>query len=388
MITFQKIRRSLTPAQRGSLYYLAFFLSMGSFSPFLNIYYLDLGFTGQQIGILAIFFPLMNFLFATPLSALADRKGWRIQVLQVSIFGSAIFVFLLKIPSTFGLIAIFLAILAFFASPILSIADGLIANMAANHSLNYGSMRLWGSIGFAISASVFGIVWQRFDFAPMFLVGALLFIPIFVVGSSLNPGAVAAQTERQPISSVFKDVGLVILIATAFLMGISDGLARTFEGIYVLHLGGGNMLVGLMIGFSASSEILTMQFGQKISSRLKNAHTLILSFGLSGVAYIGYALAPGAGWLLPLAIFKGLGFGLFFPTIVRIVNERAPKEWVTTAQSLRSVAMFGLAPLLAGPLGGWIMDSISPQSIFVVSFSALGVAALLVGVAKARRILD
>ncbi len=388
MTVFQHIRQTLSPAQRGGLYYLAFFLCMGSFGPFLNIYYLDLGFTGQQIGILATFFPLMNFLFATPLSALADRRGWRIQVMQISILGTAIFVFLLKFPPTFVMIALVLAGMAFFASPILSIADGLIANMAATHQLNYGSMRLWGSIGFAASASLFGVIWQRFEFSPMFLIGALLFIPIFVIGSSLNPGLRASQSERQPVSTVFRDVGMVLLIIIAFLMGISDSMARNFEGIYVLYLGGGNMLVGFLIGFSASSEILTMQFGHKVALRLNNAYTLILSLGLLIVAYIGYSLAPAAWVLLPLAVFKGLGFGLFFPNIVRIVNERAPQEWVTTAQSLRSVAMFGLAPLLGGPLGGWLLDAISPRSIFVVSFLALGVAVILVGIARGRRILD
>ncbi len=384
MKLFQRLRSSLSPAQRGGLYYLTFFLSMGSFGPFLNIHYLELGFSGRQIGVLAAFFPLMNFLFAAPLSALADRKGWRVQVLQVSIAGVAVFVYLMRYPTSFGGVALTLAFLALFASPIMSIADGLIANMAALYGLNYGGMRLWGSIGFAVSASLFGFLWQRFDLNPMFLIGAALFLPVFIIGSALNPGVVGDPSERKPISGILRDAGLVVLIVTSFLLGISDSLARNFEGIYIRYLGGGNQLVGLLIGFSAASEIVTMQFGQKIAGRIKPANTLILALALLAGAHGGYALASSPYVLLPMAALKGLGFGLFFTNIVRMVNERAPKEWVTTAQSLRSVAMFGLAPLLAGPFGGFVFDAVSPPAVFLVSCTALGLAAVLVGVARTR----
>jgi len=157
----------LSPVKRGALFYLSFFLSTGSFSPFLFIYYMELGFSGRQIGLLTVFFPVITLLFTTPLSALTDRKRWRIQILQVAIAGGALFIFLLKFPRTFGMVALLLVLLAIFFSPVMSIADSLIANMATHHGMNYGGMRLWGSIGFAVSATVCGMVWQRFELTPM-----------------------------------------------------------------------------------------------------------------------------------------------------------------------------------------------------------------------------
>jgi len=185
-----------------------------------------------------------------------------------------------------------------------------------------------------------------------------------------------------------RDLGLVILILVSFLMGISNSLAMSFEGIYVKFLGGGNSLVGLMIGVAGVSEIPSMHFGQKITGRIKGSNALILSLGLMGCAYVGYVLARDPRALIAMAVFKGLGFGLFFSNIVPLVNARAPEDWVTTAQSLRAVAMFGVAPLLAGPLGGTILDLVSPSAIFLVSCFTLGLAAILVGVAKFKLILD
>jgi PPP family 3-phenylpropionic acid transporter len=387
MFRFNDIRTAFRPKIRGGAFYLSFFLSTGSFSPFLNVYYRELGFSGQQIGTLSVVFPLMSLIFATPIAAMADRKQWRIKILQVGIVIGAVFISLLGFPDTYLMMALPLGLIAIAFSPVMSIADSLIVNMASRNDLNYGNMRLWGSVGFAASAMIFGMVWQRFQFTLMFLTGSLLMVPLFLIASTLDEVKTQDYGERQSIAGIFKDSGLVILILVSFLMGISNAMSMAFEGIYVTTLGGGNMQVGMVVGVAAVGEILTMHKSRAIASRLLNANTLILSLVMMGIANIGYVLVGNPWVMIPLAAIKGLGFGLFFTNIVRIVNERAPKEWVTTTQSLRAIAMFSVAQLVAGPLGGLVLDRISPSFIFVIGAAALGMAALVVGIAKQRKIL-
>jgi MFS family permease len=69
---------------------------------------------------------------------------------------------------------------------------------------------------------------------------------------------------------------------------------------------------------------------------------------------------------------------------VRLITSRAPAEWASTAQSLMTVGMFGLAPLIAGPLGGAIHDHISPAAIFGLGALALMLAAIVLGIGTAR----
>jgi len=386
MFRFKNIRDALHPKFRGSAFYLSFFFSMGSFFPFLNIYYRELGFSGKQIGTLSVVFPLMSLMFATPLSALADRRRLRIKILQIGIGIETIFIFLLRFPVTFPLVTLNLAFMAFAFSPVMSIADSLIVNMAAENQFNYGSMRFWGSIGYAASAAFFGILWQRYHLLPMFLIASLLMIPLFFNASMLEEGPEQGVEGQGPITSILKDSGIVILILVSFLMGISNALTTSYEGIYVTVLGGGNMTVGMIIGIAGVSEILTMRNGQAIADRLKNANTLILSLVLMGISNFGYVMAGNPWVMIPMAALKGLGFGLFFTNIVRVVNERAPKEWRATAQTMRAVAMFGVAQLVAGPVGGVVLDRISPSAIFIIGGISLGMAATLVWVAKQRKI--
>ena len=377
-------RLALKPVQSGSLFYLFFFLSIGSFAPFINVHFSNLGLTGQQIGWLSILSPLASIFLATPISALSDRKRWRIKIAQIELVGLGLSVFFLQFPTSFPWIAVVMLPFAVGLSPIMSNTDSLIARMARKYNLNYGGMRLWGSVGMATSALVFGGVWQIFGFGSMFLVGALILLPLLWITTNLEEPPRKEKQERGRISLIFNDRVLVLLLIANFLANIPMSLSLTFEGVFINSLGGGNFLIGLMMAFSAYSELPTMFFSRQIGERLRGLKSLTLAFGLMSIAYLGFVLTYNPVILPFFGIFKGLGFGLLFTTTVRIIHERAPEEWSATAQSLMTVGMFGLAPLISGPLGGLLYDAISPRSVFVVGLIALALAAVTIGLASTQ----
>ncbi len=375
----------LAPIKRGSLYYLFFFLAAGTHGPFLYVYYKELGLTGQQIGWLAIIGPTMTLLLATAIASFADRKRWRVRAAQIAVTGVATLVFFLRFATTFPTIAAMMILMALFSCSIAPLGDSLIARMSQRYHLNYGSMRLWGSVGYASSALIFGAVWQRTGFSPMFVLGSLLFIPVIWVIGTLEEGPVKEKTEQKRMSVLFRDTGFVLLLLATFLAGIANSLSMTFEGIYVRSIGGGNFLIGMMIAFSAFSELPTMFFGTRLAQRLRGgSNTVILAYALTAAAYLGYVLVANPNVMPFFSILKGLGFGLYFTTTVRLITERTPDEWASTAQSLMTVGYFGLAPLVAGPVGGLIHDTFGPAAIFALGFSTLLLAILVLWLAKAR----
>lgn len=360
----------------------------GSYFPFVYVYFTELGITGEQVGWLSVLAPVMTMLFSTAISSLADRAHKRARLAQVTMTGAAICVFLLRFPDTFSGIALLMVFFAIFSSPIMALTDSLIARMAKRHSLNYGGMRLWGSFGFAMSAVVFGALWQNLGFEPMFLTAALFYLPLIWITGKLEEGPVNSQEKRVPVSILIRNSGTVLLLLATFLAGISNSLFMTFGGIYARWVGGGNFLIGLMIAFGGIAELPTMLYSNRISNRLGKTNTAILSYGLMAAAYLGYILMTDANFLPLFSILKGLGYGLWFTVTVRLLVERTPDEWAATAQSLLAICWFGLSPLVAGPLGGWIHDVISPKAVFGLGIITLGMAALVLWFAKLRGKLD
>ena len=180
--------RKLKPARRGSIYYLAYWAAIGIYNPFTNVYFVNLGLSGREIGLLSALLPLLTLTVAPALAGLADRRGWRVRILALSLAGMGVALLLLSFPRSFLVLAPIMVLLALARSPIAPVADSLVARMAARHRLNFGGMRLWGSLGFALVAIASGALWQRAGYSFMFVLAGLAFLPVALCALLLEEG--------------------------------------------------------------------------------------------------------------------------------------------------------------------------------------------------------
>jgi PPP family 3-phenylpropionic acid transporter len=233
-----------------------------------------------------------------------------------------------------------------------------------------------------------GGLWQRVGFAPMFATAAALMLPVALFGLALDESEACSSRERAPLRAVLGDTGLAAILGATFFISLGMQTTFTFGGIYMDDLGGSEFLVGLVFALSALCELPTMQFSGALVDRLGGARTLLLSYGLFSVCFAIYALAWAPSALLVASPFGGLGFGLFFITTVRLINDRAPPEWSSTAQSLMSATSFGVASLLGGLLGGRIYDTRGPAALFAGAVLMAALAVAVIVMANARGLLD
>jgi MFS family permease len=180
----------------------------------------------------------------------------------------------------------------------------------------------------------------------------------------------------------------VMLLLATFLAAISNNLSMTFEGIYVRSLGGGNFLIGVMIAIAAFTELPAMFYSERIARRLGGTTTILLAYGFTASAYLGYILVSNPSLLPIFSILKGLGYGLNLTNVVVMLTERTPDEWASTAQSFLSIGWMGIAPLVAAPLGGLIHDAISPAAVFGLGVVTIIIAAMVLWLASFLGKLD
>lgn len=383
MGTVRRIR-TFRPSTRGSLFYLAYWGAVGTYIPFINLRFAQLGLTGGQIGVISALLPLMTLTVAPALAALGDRRGIRTRILALTIAGMALALLLLNFPRAFPTIVPLMLLLALTRSSVGPLGDSLVARMAARHRLDFGAMRLWGSLGFAVVAILVGAIWQRVGYNLMFPITAALLVPVVLTATLLEEGPVVERAARRPFREVGRDRGLIVILAATFLMGAALGMDGAFQGIYVQHLGGGGFLVGALFGISAFSELPTMRYATALARRIGAPATLLLAYGLFAINYAGFALVRDPLLLLPLTIMKGFGFGLYFASTVRIVDERTPPEWASTVQAVMNAGAGGLAPLVASLLSGAIYDTLGPASIYTTCTALVILAMLTLSIAAAR----
>lgn len=381
------LRQNLSPFLRGSLFYGAYWGIVGLYQPFAFVYFSQRGISSEQIGWLSAIFALCVLLVSPLVSRLADRTNLRVPALAICVAGYGAMLVVLPAARDFLPLALLYLILNVFHAPIGPVADSLVVRMAAHHRLNFGGMRLWGSLIFAAISAVAGLVWQSAGYGVMFPVSGVLMVLVAGAAMLLSEGAVTAEDASPQHAGAstawWRDVRFMLMLASLFLIGATFAMAWTFESIYVTYLGGSQALIGGMIGLSALCELPPMLYTQRLMRRIGDINTLLLAFLMLGLSYFGYWLADGTWSILAVNVVKGLGFGLFYISAVVIVDRRAPHGLASTYQGLMSAVAFGLAPVLIGPVGGWIYGTFEPRSLFLVSgFMVIAAGLVLIPVLK------
>jgi len=134
------------------VYFALFFGAGGILYPFISLYYEQVGLTGTQMGLLTSLGWTISLLFAPLWGRWGDTARRPKLVLQIALVGSGLSNLFLGLQNTFLTIAIFIAIGSFFDNSLDSLSTTHTLAITDGTKSGFGSVRLFGSIGWAIAA--------------------------------------------------------------------------------------------------------------------------------------------------------------------------------------------------------------------------------------------
>lgn len=377
--------RSAEPVTRGARYYGVFWGVMAFYHPFLNVYFAQLGFSGTQIGLLAMVLPLVTLVVAPLVARWADLRRMRVRVLGSSVLAVAPVLLTLLIPRSFVGMLLPMLLHAVARAPIEPMADAIVARMARVYRVDYGAMRLWGSLVWAPSVMVAGWLWQLWPPAALFCITAVLLLPASLTAFSLSepPAPLSPAQHRGSIREIGWNTAVIGLALASMLIGIGVGMNANFVGVHLDRIGG-TAWVGAYFAVTALSELPTLRWGSRLAERWGAIRMLLLAYAVCSVGYLGYAAADRPSSLVAWSVLYGVGYGLNVVLTVQLIDRLAPGAWSATLQSLvMGVSVFGVARLVAAPLGGMIYDGWGADRLFLAA--AASCLAALVALLLSRK---
>lgn len=130
-------------------------------SSYFPLFYAQLGFTSSQIGLLYALGPMIS-LFSNLLWSLAsDRYKTIKRILLILLAGQAALAFVLSESTAFSVIIAVITVFYFFYYPVFPLSDTILISTANRYRINFISIRLFGSVGFAVFAIAIGYVLDR-----------------------------------------------------------------------------------------------------------------------------------------------------------------------------------------------------------------------------------
>ena len=373
-----------------STLYAAVYLHFGVFSVFMPVWLLKhAGLPASQIGLLMSLPLLLRILFVAPVSALADHLRQIREVLFVCLVLMAALVGSLSLVRGFVPIAIFFVVLSMVWDPIPILTDSYAVAAVRVRGLNFGRMRLWGSLAHISANFIGGAI---IDYAGIrtvpWMTAALLLVPLAII-----PFLPADRHFGDPVPAakgewtrLVKDRPLmIVLFATCLILG-SQGLFGGFAAIQWTAKGFSSRFIAELNGVGIAAEIVILWACQRMLGRRSPLVLILVMAGLTVVRWLLMTLDPGPALLIAIQLLQGAGMGVV-AGLMLFIAERAPAHLMATAQGLYAVIVGVIAALVVAG-SGFLWQAFGPRAYLamaLITAVGMGLVAMQLNAFKTGR---
>jgi PPP family 3-phenylpropionic acid transporter len=230
-------------------------------------------------------------------------------------------------------------------------------------SLDYGHMRLWGSLSF-IAASVCGgwIIGSYGASVAIWLVvagGALTTLATHALARPIGFGRLRAATTpprlriADALGLLRSRVFLLFLLATGATQA-AHAMFYTFGTLHWASQGLSAGWSGALWALGVIAEIAVFSFSAGLVRRFGAAELIVVAGGAAAVRWLAMGFDPPLAVLLALQTLHGLTFGAAHVGAIHFMAQIVPDGQTGTSQALYAsvtggIAM-GAAMLASGPL--------------------------------------
>jgi PPP family 3-phenylpropionic acid transporter len=378
-----KHRKSVWPFS----FYFLFFAGVATYLPYLVLYYQSLSFTGAQIGLLVGIAPLITLVSLPLMTGLADRTNRHRLISSLSLLVVVLGLVLIPYLKTFIPLLGMAVLSGFFFSPILALSDSATMFMLGDRRDLYGRIRLGGTIGFGIVATVAGALVENYGLQIAFWSAASLFFIAFLISQKLVHGGEESgnPADRGRVSDLLKNPHFLLFLLIGFSGGVSFATINTYLFPYMKDLGAGESMMGLALTIGTIAEIPVLFFAGRFIKRYRAYALLIFSIAATGLRCLLLAVAPDPIFVLFVQLLNGFNYPLLTVAGVTYADEQAPKGYRATAQGVFNAATGGIGTAVGGFAGGLLFESMGAKGMYLVF--CVFVALVLVFVSLVRRAL-
>jgi len=372
-------------SRRVSLLYGAIYLHYGVYGVFIPLWFQHKGMSAKQIGTLLALPVLLRLFFVAPVTALADRLRRVRELLFACTALTAALVFVLDGVNGYVAFLVFFTLFAVSWDPLPILADGYASAAVRARNLDFGRMRMWGTITLVTASMVGGRVLDVMgvDRVPV-ITGLLLLTPLLVI-PFLPPDRLFGESERAAPGewrSILRDrQAMLVLLGVALLMGSSSMLIG-FGAIQWSAKGISNGNIGLLYSVAAGSEVVVFAFAQTLLGNRSELVLLVVGAAVTIVRWLGMATDPSMKYLVALALLQAPAATALIVGNILYIARRFPTHLVATANGVNAV-LVGVCAASVIFAGGYLWDALKARAY--LPMAGIATVALVIFIVSARR---
>ena len=369
------------------LFYFFHYFAVGIAGPYLSVFLYQKNYTGGQIGLILGVLPIAGLVFQPVWSFLSDILNKRRLLLLIGCLGSGVAFLGIGWAGTFIVTLAFAIFFSVMRAPIMSISNAVVLEHleATGEQEKYSLVRLWGSLGFAVSSILMGSIFLDriqvyFSWSVagvLFLLGAIsLFLP--------EKGEGFEKTRINGVRFLAGNVNFIIYLAGSVFIGMTLGVYNNYTTLFLQSIDTSSLLIGIIVSLQAFLEVPMMMAVPFFLRYLSMQKIILIGAAALPVRWLLYYFIKQPGWILPTQLINGVAAVSFFVVGVSFVDRLVSQEWRATGQGLYSSAMMGVGSGVGVYLAGRVLERFDIPSIWMLNFFAGLVGLALLAVAFQR----
>lgn len=369
------------PTLRLSSFYFAYYAALGAFTPYWSLYLKGIG---QDVAAISI---LMSLWYATRVvapstwSTLAARSGRPVYWLRIGCLLTASSFVAFTMRFEFSGLFVAMCVFCFMYNAVMPQFESITLSHLVGRSERYGRIRVWGSIGFVIVVSLFGML---LDHLPVTALPWLM-LPLFagmLLSAMMNdygrPAALLAESGSNSFLSRLRRPEVIAFFVVALLVQLSFGPYYTFFSIYLDEHGYSTSALGIFWSIGVVVEIAVFSFSAWIFRRWSAATVLLTSLVAATLRWTVIALWPDSVVLMTFAqTLHALSFAGFFAASMQFLVLFFPGKQNGHAQGIFYGFSSGIGGVLGALLSGLVWQAHGGEAAFLLA-STTAAAAVVV----------
>ncbi|HEY3228957.1 MAG TPA: MFS transporter [Roseiflexaceae bacterium] len=329
---------------RFKLFFALLLAAIGVFYSYLALYLRTAGLSGSKIGVILGMMPLISCLVQPLWGLVSDIYQLRRSALAVACFGVGAAAWLYNTSNDFVWLVGLTFVLSVMNGPIGPLGDALSLEYLEHQGRrdNYGSLRLWGALGFALSSFLIGalvvetaIRWIIPIYSTMMFMLGLLVLTLPDVSP---PRAVAwweglARLKRTPQLAKF--------LISVLLIGATLGVADQYLIIYLADIHASGWIEGVVFALAALLEALLMGLAAGLIARWGLRQVLIAGIAVLPLRWLLYTIISDPILVIPIQMLHSIGMLSLLVAGVLYVDRQLSREWRATGQALYQATLHG-----------------------------------------------
>lgn len=363
-----------------ALSYFTYFFSYGIFLPFWGVWLKGEGIPPETIGILLGAGLVARFLGSLLIAPRVKDPSHLVTALRLLALLTLAFAIGFCFGNGWGWLMLVIAGFNLFFSPLVPLTDALAATWQKQITMDYGRVRLWGSLAFVIGSALTGqmvSVWGH----NAILYSLIISILAMLLGMMLKP-SVMPQGEARSHSEADRSLREMLkegpvwrfLLCVTLLQGAHAGY-YSFGSIYWQEAGYSASTIGYLWSLGVVAEVIIFASSNFLFRRWNARNLLLLSACCGVLRWSLMATSTELGWLLVIQILHCGTFTVCHLAAMRFIAARKGPEVIRLQAVYSALAMGGgiaIMTVIAGFLfehlqGGvfWVMAAVALPALFI-----------------------